>query len=144
MLFFALLIVAGVFALLFLTRVGGVYRATVARHWPSIAFAGAAFFALWRGAIWPALAFAGLSFALYVLSPALRRFLAPEPPKSAAENPEDAAARAILGVPKGASHQQIRAAYRAKMAQAHPDRGGSNAEAARLTAARDRLLNSRD
>jgi hypothetical protein len=140
MLFLALLIVAGVFALLFFTRVGGARRVVVARHWPAIAFAVAAIFALVRGALWPALAFAGLSFAAYVLSPALRRFMAPKPPEAAPETPADREARAILGVPRGASDQQIRAAYRSKMAHSHPDRGGSNAEAARLTAARDRLL----
>ena len=46
----------------------------------------------------------------------------------------------ILGLPRDATPDEIRAAYRMKMASAHPDRGGSHNEAARLTAARDRLL----
>lgn len=140
MLLFALLILAGVFALLFLTRVGGARRAAIMRHWPAALFAGAAILLLLRGAIWPGLAFAGLSFAAYILSPALRSFFAPAPPQSAPEDPAETQARSILGVRRGASDSEIRSAYRSKMAQAHPDRGGSHNEAARLTAARDRLL----
>ena len=59
------------------------------------------------------------------------------------DDPADADARSLLGVSRTATEAEIRAAYRAKMARAHPDRGGSNAEAARLTAARDRLLKRR-
>jgi curved DNA-binding protein CbpA len=56
------------------------------------------------------------------------------------ENAQDAEARAVLGVGSTATAAEIRAAYRSKMAHAHPDRGGAHADAARLTAARDRLL----
>lgn len=59
---------------------------------------------------------------------------------SSTTDPADTEARAILGVGEHATASEIRAAYRARMAQAHPDRGGSHNEAARLAAARDRLL----
>ena len=57
-----------------------------------------------------------------------------------APDARDIEARRILGVGPNAAVDEIRAAYRAKMAQAHPDRGGNHADAARLTEARDRLL----
>lgn len=50
------------------------------------------------------------------------------------------AARALLGVGPGADHAAIRAAYRVKIARAHPDAGGTEAAAAALTKARDLLL----
>ncbi len=52
----------------------------------------------------------------------------------------EAQARRILGVGEGATADEIQAAYRSQMRDAHPDRGGQAAEAARLNAARDRLL----
>jgi hypothetical protein len=51
-----------------------------------------------------------------------------------------AEARSILGVPDGASPQEIRAAYTRLMQLAHPDKGGTTGLAAQLNAARDRLL----
>ena len=55
--------------------------------------------------------------------------------------PMDAAeARSILGVAKDASPQAIQAAWRRVMARAHPDQGGTEGLAARVNAARDRLL----
>jgi hypothetical protein len=53
---------------------------------------------------------------------------------------ELSAARRVLGVAAEASRADIIAAHRAKIAAAHPDRGGSDREAARLNAARDLLL----
>ncbi|MDP4024587.1 DnaJ domain-containing protein [Methylobacterium sp. NEAU 140] len=50
-------------------------------------------------------------------------------------------AHEILGLQRGASAEQIRAAHRALMKSAHPDQGGSAERAARVNAARDRLLN---
>lgn len=50
-------------------------------------------------------------------------------------NPHD-----ILGVQRGASIEDITAAWRRKMSEAHPDRGGDAATAASLNAARDELL----
>ncbi|MCJ2015724.1 DnaJ domain-containing protein [Methylobacterium sp. J-076] len=47
----------------------------------------------------------------------------------------------ILGLERGASTQEIRSAHRTLMKRAHPDQGGSVEGAARVNAARDRLLN---
>jgi hypothetical protein len=49
-------------------------------------------------------------------------------------------ARALLGLGPTATAEDIRAAHRRRIASAHPDRGGAPGEAARLNAARDRLL----
>ena len=49
-------------------------------------------------------------------------------------------ARALLGLGPTATAEDIRAAHRRRIADAHPDRGGAPGEAARLNAARDRLL----
>jgi DMSO/TMAO reductase YedYZ heme-binding membrane subunit len=46
----------------------------------------------------------------------------------------------ILGVDKESTKAQINKAYRAKMAKNHPDKGGSNYIASKLTNARDVLL----
>ncbi|QGZ94613.1 DnaJ domain-containing protein [Terricaulis silvestris] len=138
-----LLIVAAVFALLFFVRVGGSQRVELMRRWPAVAFAGAAIVAASRGAIWPAIAFAALAALAWTWWPRIAPRLRPEVPKTTAPNPADAEARVILGVGPTATSSEIRAAYRTKMARAHPDTGGSNAEAARLTAARDRLLRKR-
>ncbi|MEG1030153.1 MAG: molecular chaperone DnaJ, partial [Brevundimonas sp.] len=46
----------------------------------------------------------------------------------------------ILGVPADASPEVVQAAWRRLMARAHPDQGGTEGLAARVNAARDRLL----
>lgn len=51
-----------------------------------------------------------------------------------------AEARSILGVAADADAQTIHAAWRRLMARAHPDQGGTEGLAARVNAARDRLL----
>lgn len=135
----ALLAVTALFALLFVGRMGGAWRRELIARWPALLFAGAAIVMLTRGALWPAIACAALSALAWVVWPdfTTRRHSAPARP---AQDPADAEARRVLGVGPGASADEIRSAYRTKMARAHPDRGGSHAEAARLTAARDRLL----
>ena len=47
----------------------------------------------------------------------------------------------ILGLKRGATAEEIRATHRSLMKSAHPDQGGSAERAARVNAARDRLLN---
>ncbi|HEY1414796.1 MAG TPA: DnaJ domain-containing protein [Caulobacteraceae bacterium] len=49
-------------------------------------------------------------------------------------------ARALLGISEVATVVEIEAAYRRLMLRAHPDQGGTDALAAKLTAARDRLI----
>lgn len=52
----------------------------------------------------------------------------------------EAEARSILGVEADADAQAIHSAWRRLMARAHPDQGGTEGLAARVNAARDRLL----
>ena len=49
-------------------------------------------------------------------------------------------ARRLLGVPEGASLEDIRAAHRRLIARVHPDTGGSADLAERVNAARDVLV----
>ena len=51
-----------------------------------------------------------------------------------------AAARALLGVTAAADADAIQAAWRSRIAQAHPDAGGSDEAARAVTAARDLLI----
>jgi DnaJ homolog subfamily C member 19 len=51
-----------------------------------------------------------------------------------------AEARALLGLEKGASLEQIGEAHRRLIAKVHPDAGGSAALATRVNAARDALV----
>jgi hypothetical protein len=53
-------------------------------------------------------------------------------------------ARALLGLPVDADEQAIRAAHRRLIATVHPDRGGTEALAAQINAARDLLLRYQD
>ena len=136
----ALLVLTLIFGLLFLTRLGGVYRATLMQRWPVVLLAAAAFLALVRGMIGPAIALASLAALTWVLWPAIERRMRPQSALPSEDSPEDLAARRLLEIGSRATPAEIRSAYRSKMTQAHPDRGGSHNEAARLTAARDRLL----
>ena len=131
-----LIVVAALFALLLMGRIGGAHRHELGARWPALLFAGAAIFALTRGAIWPALALGAFSALAWIVWPSL----AATRTSAAPPNTADAEACAILGVGAHATESEIRSAYRAKMTRAHPDLGGGHAEAARLTAARDRLL----
>lgn len=49
----------------------------------------------------------------------------------------------VLGLPEGATGDQISIAYRSKARTAHPDQGGSDAAMARLNAARDQGMRAR-
>jgi DnaJ-domain-containing protein 1 len=62
----------------------------------------------------------------------------PAPPPRAAMSAREA--YAVLGLPPGASADAVKQAHRRLMKLAHPDAGGSTHRAARLNAARDRLL----
>lgn len=137
-----LLIVALAFVLLLVVRVSAAERRRLLGRWPALALAFAALFAAVRGMIWPALALGALAALAWTYWPAIRLRLNRYDRAAAQQSvdPADAEARAILGVAPNATDAEIRRAYRAKMARAHPDRGGAHAEAARLTAARDRLL----
>lgn len=135
----ALLVLAGVFALLFLVRLGAARRERLIYRWPAIILAAAAGFALIRGALWPAVALAAASGLFWMFGPDLFARRAPAA-SSPTDSPELREARRVLGVGPSANAGEIRRAYRDQMTRAHPDRGGSHEAAARLTAARDLLL----
>ena len=59
-----------------------------------------------------------------------------------AEGLSEAEARSLLGVPADAPPEVVMAAWRRLIARAHPDHGGAAGLAAKLNAARDRLLRS--
>lgn len=61
-------------------------------------------------------------------------------PAKAAIDPEEAAARRLLGVSPRAGEAAIRAAHRRLVSAAHPDRGGEGALTSEANAARDLLL----
>lgn len=138
MVLFAILVLAGLFAALFFVRVGGARRRQLLERWPALALAAAALFSASRGAVWPALALAALAAAAWQLWPWLSTPIAKTAPSP--DTPAEAQARSVLGVSANATEGEIRRAYRNKMRDAHPDRGGSHDVAARLTAARDTLL----
>lgn len=56
------------------------------------------------------------------------------------EGLSEAEARATLGLDADAGRAEIQAAWKRLMARVHPDQGGAEGLAARLNAARDRLL----
>jgi DnaJ domain len=137
----ALIILTGLFLVLLVGRVGAARRRALAPHLPALAFAAAAFLALARGAWTLTLILSALAGLAWLLTPILRERGRVSRPQHA--DAADMEAARLLGVQANATEQAIRRAYREKMAQAHPDRGGSHNEAARLTAARDRLLRKR-
>lgn len=69
----------------------------------------------------------------------LRRKPAPKP----APRDDVAQARALLGLSPDADADAIRAAHRRLIASVHPDKGGTEALAAQINAARDLLLANR-
>ncbi|GAA0393146.1 molecular chaperone DnaJ [Brevundimonas terrae] len=84
-----------------------------------------------------ALAAAGLYL---VMQSRIRSVASPKPAASTGPLMSKAEARAILGVRENASRDDIQTAWKRLMARTHPDQGGSEGLAARVNAARDRLL----
>jgi len=76
-----------------------------------------------------------IAVGLYLTVQSRDRPAGPREPGMSAEE-----ARAVLGVSAEADAAAIQAAWRRLMARAHPDQGGTEGLAARLNAARDRLL----
>ncbi len=100
-----------------------------------LALAGGAGLALWlmaRGQWVPGLAIGAATLGLG-LAGQLRR-------KESIRPMDEIEARQVLGVPMDAGPDEILAAHRRRIAEVHPDRGGSAEDAQRLNAARDRLL----
>lgn len=78
---------------------------------------------------------------LYLVLQSRIRTASPKPaPRSSGTTMSKAEARSILGVGENASREDIQAAWKRLMARTHPDQGGSEGLAARVNAARDRLL----
>ena len=86
------------------------------------------------GKVVPGAVLAVIGLALAVTA---RRGAMPSAPR---DNPELAEARDILGVTASATREEIQAAYGRLIRAVHPDAGGTSGLAARLNAARDRLL----
>jgi len=122
-----------VLALAFLVL--GAFRWTMARPrppWIVPAVAGVGVAALmWRFGAIGILAGAAVGAALWFL---------PRAKATPHIDLDAAAARALLGVSASATGDDIRAAHRRLIAEAHPDRGDASDRAARLNAARDLLL----
>ena len=62
--------------------------------------------------------------------------------RNASRSADEAQARAVLGVRRGATRDEIVEAHRRVIADVHPDRGGSNELVHQANAARDLLLAS--
>ncbi|MGE0046408.1 MAG: hypothetical protein AB7J28_15605 [Hyphomonadaceae bacterium] len=144
-----LIIVATIFAALFVLRFAGARRRSAMRHAPAIIAAMAAILFMFRGQLMPALILGIGAAALWFWSkrdeeaapdPRARNHQQGRSHQPGGRGMSESQARAILGVPYGASERDIRDAYRRRMQRAHPDLGGSTEEAARLSAARDALL----
>ncbi|MGE0828250.1 MAG: J domain-containing protein [Hyphomonadaceae bacterium] len=139
----AIFILVAVFAALLILRFAGSHRRSATRFAPAIIVGMAAILFAVRGNALAALILGVGAAALWMWSSAGSQRAPreePKPPPARANAMSDAQARAILGVQPGASEAEIRAAFRRRIAIAHPDQGGSTEEAARLSAARDALL----
>lgn len=140
----ALIAVAALFGGLFLLRLAGLERRFLWRRAGAIALGALAVLSFARGQLLLGLMLFAAALAVWLVGPVLRaeRPAARSAPSGAGPNSEDpiAAARRLLNVRVGATPDEIRAAHRLRMREAHPDRGGSVAMAARLNAARDLLL----
>ncbi len=142
-----LLIVLGLaaVALWVLVRLGKQTEKARRGHWRISAtllggtcFAGAVLCVAKGSYIWAAaLAAAGLYL---VVQSRIRSVASPKPAAPTGPLMSKAEARAILGVRENASSDDIQTAWKRLMARTHPDQGGSEGLAARVNAARDRLL----
>lgn len=94
---------------------------------------GAGALVAFRGAWLPAVGLIGTGLWLTLAS---RQRTVPQRGEAMSE----AEARSLLGVGPEATRPQITAAWKRLMTRAHPDQGGTEGLAARLNAARDRLL----
>jgi len=134
----ALIILALAFGALSVVRLVGAERVTLARYAGHIAVTLVCLLIAVRGGPWGAALGALAAGALW----AWTLYRPPALAQAHREPMTDEDARIILGVGPDASAAEIKAAFRAKMQRAHPDRGGAAEDAARLIAARDRLLRS--
>ena len=100
-------------------------------------FAGAVLCVAKGSYIWAAALFVA---GLYLVLQSRIRTTTPKPAVPVGPQMSKAEARAILGVSENASSADIQAAWKRLMARTHPDQGGSEGLAARVNAARDRLL----
>jgi len=122
----------------------GRWTGKAAGRWRPGVGVGAVLFALAglslsvRGALVVGVPLLALAGGLAVL--ARRRGSAPSVESPTAPKLSEADARALLGVPPGATRSEIQSAYLRLMQRAHPDQGGTTGLAAQLNAARDRLL----
>lgn len=138
MLIAALCALALFFLGLFVFRLGAATRARWLSRWPSIAALALSGYLFYRGGISAAVFMTLVAVVVLIVQEVTA---APKPaPVSARDLEAHAQARATLGVGPNASASEIRAAYRAQMAQHHPDIGGQHERAVRLAAARDLLL----
>ncbi len=88
-----------------------------------------------RGAWIIGLPLLAVSGGLALLTRKRARSATPPPARISADE-----ARAVLGVPIGASRKEVQAAYLRLMQLAHPDKGGTTGLAIQLNAARKALL----
>lgn len=141
MLAIALLVIAVAFVFLLGFRLAGQQRRELWRRAFPIALGTGAVLLLTRGRVVMAGVLGIAAVVIWLLDVGPHTFARAQQPDG--PPPSEAEARSLLGVGPNASVQDIRAAHRARMRNAHPDRGGSTQLAARLNAARDLLLKGR-
>lgn len=138
------LVIAGI-ALWAIVRLGRQAEGPRRGHWRITAtilgavLLGGAVLAATRGSFLGASAMSAAAIYL-ILSSRVRPVAERVAPTPVSGRLTEAEARSILGVGAEASKSEIQAAWRRLMARAHPDQGGTEGLAARVNAARDRLL----
>ena len=131
-------------ALWVMVRLGKQTEKARRGHWRiSATFLGGACFAgavlsIAKGSyVWAAALFAA---GFYLVLQSRLRTPTPKPAPPSSSRMSVTEARAILGVGPQATREDIQSAWKRLMARTHPDQGGSEGLAARVNAARDRLL----